>query len=261
MEKLYEKKNFGIPVIILTLLAYFIGYSFTLDYSNLLVAVIFAILVFSFQFDEKVKSAVKQSYIIAFLVNLIYLGFDMLYQLTQITTTTDYNYNHFQSVISIIYKYGISIFRIGVVIIFFVFLLNSFMRKDTKINFISKILGEGTPKPAPVYPQQGPMMGQPPIQQYYQPQMQQPMYQQPMLMPGQMQGQMPAQPPLQQQPMPVFLNPTQQPIQQSIPQSSQQTVQQPDLQAYQRPIQQPAANIAPNPIQQPTPTVERPTLL
>lgn len=66
------------PVIILNILAYLIGYSLTRSLSGtLLIAVLFTITVFSMNFDDKVKNAIKHSYIFATYVLLVYFIFDI----------------------------------------------------------------------------------------------------------------------------------------------------------------------------------------
>jgi hypothetical protein len=197
MEKLMEKRNLGIPVTILSFFAFIIGYAMTLDYSILLVAVLYAFVVFSFQFDDKVKSAVKQSYIISFVANLIYLGLNGFYQFVEMVTPNDLDYNLLQSAMNNVYKYAKLIVNVAVIVIYVILLIFVLIRKDVKIGFVSSVLGEGTPKPAPVYQQPMPQQ----------------MYQQPI------------QPQPIPQPYPMYNQPVQQPYQQPVYQQPQQTQQ------------------------------------
>jgi hypothetical protein len=186
MEKLFEKKNLGIPVTILALLAYFIGYYLTMNFSGLFVAVVFAVIVFALDFDEKVKNAVKQSYFIGLFFSLIYLALDILGQLSDMLTPTDYTRTYFlQKLVNNLHRYAVSLFNILVLVVFIILVFLVLLKKDVKINFIFNLFGEGAPKPQPQ-----PM-----------PQMQQPippMYQQVPPMP-QVQNPLPPQP---QQPAP-----------------------------------------------------------
>lgn len=197
MEKLMEKRNLGIPVTILTLLAFFIGYSLTVDYSTLLVAVLFAVLVFSFQFDDKVKAAVKQSYIISIISNVVFIGLEIILHFSELVTPHDYEESTVQTIFANIYRYGVTIVRIAVIVIFLIFLIYALIKKDMKIGFVSNILGEGAPKPQPVYQQPIPPMYQQPYNQPPQP----PIYNQPVGQPTT--AYQPPQQPVQQPPMPA----------------------------------------------------------
>lgn len=238
MNKIFEKKNFGLPTVLLTLFAYFIGYSMSNRLSNLLVAVIFAALVFSFDFDDAVKVAVKKSYVISFLFNLVYLGFDFINNLLSFVTpnyttySEDFNLNNFlfgnRALNSINIRnnfitYGLALIQIAAIVIYFIFILLALLKKDKPIGFISNILGEGTPKQKT----QQPIYNQPPYQQAGQPV--QPMYQnlgQPVAQPYQQNNQqgMYNQPPYQQPAQPVQQpqQPAQQaPVQPSMPANNQ----------------------------------------
>ncbi len=157
MEKLFDKKNLGIPVTILSLLAYFIGYYLTLNFSGLLVAVVFAVLVFALDFDDKVKTAVKQSYIFALFFNLVYLGLAILSNLSDLITPSDYNDEFFlQKAFFNIHKYASILFNIAVIVVFVLFIICVLIKKDMKLGFISNLSGEGTKQQKPM-----PQVGQP----------------------------------------------------------------------------------------------------
>lgn len=196
MEKLFEKKNFGIPSTILCILAYLIGYLLTESLSGgLLVAVVFAAIVFAFQFDDKVKNAVKHAYIISALVHVIYLGFELFRHLISLVTPSGYgvssvfnnsldnlidlyDLNIFQRILQYLYRYGLIIFEIGVVVIYLLLIIQAIRNKEAKVGLVASILGEAPPKPVyqqPMYQQQM-NPGQPPMQ---------PMYQQPPVAPVQ----------------------------------------------------------------------------
>lgn len=170
LEKVLEKKNFGIPVTILTVFAYLIGYSLTRNLTGtLLVAFLFAALVFTFQFDNKVKNAVKYSYIIAVIIHLIYLVFDLFEvfisivfggKFTGLNSLDIYDYNEFRRVLSFLYTYGLLIVNGLVIVIFGILILKALLRNDVKIDFIDDIFAPKQPKP-PVKPR--PAKGQSPM--------------------------------------------------------------------------------------------------
>ena len=168
MEKFYEKKNFGIPVIILNVLAYLIGYSLTQSLTNtLLIAVLFALVVFSLQFDDKVKNAVKHSYIFAICFILIFLAFDLLSSFTSIFSSgrlpslSSFQDGYFGFVIipralTFLYTYALIIVNIAVTVIYGLFILMTLLKRDMDLYCVKKILGEVPPKPKnqPPAPQQ-----------------------------------------------------------------------------------------------------------
>ncbi len=178
MEKFSEKRNMGVPATILCVLAYLIGYLLTNSLSGgLLVAVLFGAAVFGFQCDDRVKNAVKQSYIIAALVQLVYLFFTVLEYFVELVTPQEfdvqnvYNYsleelkdlhdlNAFQNALQYILKYGKSVIEFIVVIIFILFIVQALRNREFKFNFVHKLLGEA-PVGAPVYQQPRPTYQQP----------------------------------------------------------------------------------------------------
>lgn len=248
MEKFYEKKNFGIPVTILNILAYLIGYSLTRTLSgSLLVAVLFAGVVFTLQFDDRVKNAVKHSYIFATYFILIDFVFDIFASLGSFFSNgklpslstfqgITYGFGIISRVLTIIYTYALIILDLAVLVIFGLFILMALLNKDLNLFCVKKVLGEAPPKPKhqpPVNPQQPqPPYGQQSVNQ------QQPQPQQPTPAPV-------PQVPVQQQPI------QQQPAPAPVPQAPvpQQSVQQQPAPAPvpQAPVQQPPA---PAPVQQ-----------
>jgi hypothetical protein len=171
MEKIFEKKNLGIPATLLTVLTYFIGYYIANDYTGFLVAILFAVVVFALDFDDKVKTAVKQSYIVGLICCLIYLALDIVYQLSTLVSSIYILSN----ITTKLYTYAHTLFNIAVIVIFALFIILALIGKDMKLNFILNLLGEGTPKQKPVQQPVPPMYQQPvpPMPQN------QPMYQQP----------------------------------------------------------------------------------
>ncbi|NLJ96188.1 MAG: zinc ribbon domain-containing protein [Clostridiales bacterium] len=164
MEKLYEKKNFGIPVTILSLLAYLIGYSLTQSISGtLLVAVLFAFVVFSFDFDVKVKNAVKHSFIFATFARLILFFFDIFGALVNtfvgrisISSLSDYlyDYNFFKRFLSYFHSYGLLLVEIAIIVIFGICIIMTLADKDINIGFVATILGDKPRKQKYHQPQQ-----------------------------------------------------------------------------------------------------------
>lgn len=238
MEKLYEKKNFGMPTTLFCVIAYLIGYLLSRSTGGeaLLVAALFAAIVFAFNFDGKIRNAVQQAYMFAFFKIVIDICFDLLRRFTEIVSPKElnvssvisysgdemkeilknvYNLNAFSRALVYIYKYGLDIIGVAFVVLFLIFIIRALLKKEVKFNFITKLLDE-TPVVAPVYQQQ--MYQQPQMQ----PQMQPQQVQQPQMQPQQVQ-----QPQMQPQQ-----------VQQQI--QPQQQVQQPQQQPQQ--VQQPQAN-------------------
>ncbi len=181
MDKISEKRNFGIPTTILCVLAYLIGYLLTFSLSGgLLVAVLFAAVVFGFQFDDKIKNAVKQSFIIAALIQLVNLFFTVLEYFVELVTPQEFNVssvytysledlkdlhdlNAFQNALQYVLKYGKDVLEFVVVIVFIIFIIQALRNKEVKFGFVVKILGEA-PVSMAMY-QQVPPMYQQPVQQ------------------------------------------------------------------------------------------------
>lgn len=159
MDKLLEKKNLGIPATVFAVFAYLIGYYLAVSFGGYLVAVLFAVVAFGLDFDDKVKTAVKQAYIIGFIFNLIYLALDIVNELSSLTVRI----HILNRIFSNLYTYARILFNIFVIIVFAVLAILTLVKKDLKINFILNIIGEGVPKQKPV---QQPMYQQP--QQMYQ---------------------------------------------------------------------------------------------
>lgn len=164
MEKLYEKKNFGVPVIILSSIAYLIGYVMTFNLNDsLLVAILFAAVVFGFQFEDRVKSAVKQSFMIAILVRALAFCFTLLEKLIELVTPQEFNasliyssnledlsdmydLNAFQNALQYILKYGRDIVDVAVVVVFLLFIIQTIRNKELTFGFVQKILGDRIPQ-------------------------------------------------------------------------------------------------------------------
>lgn len=158
MGKFYEKKNFGIPVTILIVFAYLIGYSLTKSLSGTLVAaLLFAAAVFAFDFDERVKNAVKHSYVFAFLFQLIFFVLEFISDIivkliyggtVDLSSLSDIFFsarsywnvqNYFLSVLTFIVN-------AAVIVIYAICIIMAFAGKDVRIGFIANMLGEVLPK-------------------------------------------------------------------------------------------------------------------
>lgn len=190
MDKLLAKKNLGISATLLVVIAYFLGYYISVNYAGFLVAIVFAVIVFALDFDDRVKTAVKQAYILGLFFCLIYLGLGIFDQMTVLVTRVSFVNTLFDN----LYTYANSIFTMFVIIVFAILIILALCKKDTKINFLLSIIGEGAPKPQPMYQQPIPPM-QPMPQQMPPQQMPGPMYQQPVPpMPQQSAPAAPAQP-------------------------------------------------------------------
>lgn len=159
MKKLYERKNIGIPVTILIIIAYLIGYSLTRSLSGtLLTAVLFAGAIFSLQFDDRVKNAVKHSYIFATFVQLVYFAFEIFSKfitmvfggrITNINSIQDifYDIGFFQRTFNILYTYGLHLVEIAVIVVFALFIIMTLLKKDVNIGLVENILGDAPAKP------------------------------------------------------------------------------------------------------------------
>ena len=143
-----KKKNLGIPTKILTVMAYVIGFGVTKDYSILLVAVLFAVLVFTLNFEDKVKDSVKQSYIISLVFSIGYLGFDFIYQLSELFNPISIDYYTAHNLFSYLYKYGIGIYHIAVIAVFVALAVAALQDKKIEIAVVSGLLDEEKPKTA-----------------------------------------------------------------------------------------------------------------
>lgn len=197
MEKFYEKKNFGIPVVILNILAYLIGYSLTKSLtSTLLIAVLFALVVFSLQFDDKVKNAVKHSYIFATYFILIHLAFEFISSFASIFTNGGvpniypfkdgyFGLGFIPRGLLFLYKYASIFVDIAVLVIFGLFILMTILKKDMNLYCVKKVLGEASPKHKNQAPTaQAPTAQGPTTQTPAAPYGQQPVQQQPVQKPG-----------------------------------------------------------------------------
>lgn len=143
-----KKKNLGIPTKILTVMAYVIGYGITKDYGILLAAVLFAVLVFTLNFEDKVKDSVKQSYIISLVFSIGYLGFDFIYQLSELFNPISIDYYTAHNLFSYLYKYGIGIYHIAVIAVFVALAVAALQDKKLEIEVVSDLLDEEKPKTA-----------------------------------------------------------------------------------------------------------------
>ncbi|MDF2541616.1 MAG: hypothetical protein K0S47_1334 [Herbinix sp.] len=181
--QMLEKKNFGVPATLLSIITYVMGYSLSqFNYSTLIIAIPFAIMVFAFPFEDKVRNAVKQAYLLAFFAMILYLALEAYYNVISIMSpaeNTSYSIFNIYNILYNFYKYATNIFKIASTVIFLVFILSSILKKELKFEFLLKIYEEALPKQAPysvrqpVY-QPGNQQGGFPVQQPNQPMYQQP---------------------------------------------------------------------------------------
>lgn len=155
-EKFYEKKNFGIPVTILIILAYLIGYSLIKSLAGTLIAaLLFAAAVFLFNFDERVKNAVKHSYVAAILFLLVYFILDALKSLfsffsggvNTINSLDDilYNYDSYirtTSSSTFVFLLLTFLVDLAVIVYYAVCIIFAMTGRDVKIDFILSLIGE-----------------------------------------------------------------------------------------------------------------------
>lgn len=166
MEKCYEKKNFGIPVMVLSLLAYLIGYLLisTISY-GLLLSMIFAAAIFGFEFEDKVKRAFMQSFIIAVLIRVLSFaislfdefaklvsprgtGMSVLNSTSKLEDLMDvYDLNWFHIILQYISKYCNLIVQVAAIVIFMVFIIQTLRNKEVSIPFINKIIDKNSGNP------------------------------------------------------------------------------------------------------------------
>jgi hypothetical protein len=203
----------------------------------LLVAVLFGGAVFSLQFDDGVKNAVKHAYIFAAIVQLIYFAFNIFESFISIflngrapsmSSFQDgfYGFGFIPRLLTFLYTYGLILVNIAVVVIFGLFIVMTLFRKDIKIRIVARILGETPAKPKKQQQYAKPPVNQQPpeTQQPAQPYVQAPVSQQPPV--TQQPAQPYTQPPVSQQP-PVTQQPAQPYVQ--APVSQQPPVTQPKL--------------------------------
>jgi len=157
MGKFFEKKNFGIPVTILVVLAYLTGYSLAKNLSGALIAaMLFAAAVFIFDFDDRVRNAVKHSYVFAIIFQLLYFAIELI---TAVIGFISGGISDFSSIndifYSIRYLWNANIYLVSFItflinaavnIIYAVFIILALTGKDVKIGIIARILGEAPPK-------------------------------------------------------------------------------------------------------------------
>lgn len=160
MEKLREKKNLGIPVTILVVFAYLIGYFLSKNMSGtLIIALIFAAAVFTLNFDDKVKNAVKHSYVFAILFQLIYFVINLITSFASLFNggldnikieNFFYSFNYFRSapVFFPIFIILLLSFLVdaAVTAVYVICIIMTLIGKDVKIGIISNILGESQSK-------------------------------------------------------------------------------------------------------------------
>lgn len=172
MEKFYEKRNCGIPVTIMNIIAYLIGYSLTQNLAaTLLIAVLFAAVVFSLQFDDRVKNAIKHSYIIATLFLLIYMIFNLFSSIISIFSNSRlssfqdgyYKFGFFPLVLGFFGTYGLILVNIVATIAFGLLIFITILNKDVDFAFVKKILGELPHRKTPQKP-----VNQQPVHPFFQ---------------------------------------------------------------------------------------------
>lgn len=157
MGKLYEKKNFGIPVTILIALTYLIGYSLAKNLSGtLLAALIFAAAVFVFDFDDRVKNAVKHSYVFAIGIQLLYFLIELLGSVVtmfyggsvEIKSLMEffYSFGYIRRLPMFLYFFVTFLVNAAAIIIYAICIILTLIGKDIKIGVIANILGEAPSK-------------------------------------------------------------------------------------------------------------------
>lgn len=78
MQNYLSKQNFGIPAGLACITAYLLGYGVTRSLSLLWVAIVFTAFVFMFNFDEKVREAVKRGMTLSVAYHVIAMGLYIL---------------------------------------------------------------------------------------------------------------------------------------------------------------------------------------
>lgn len=139
MFKLFEKKNFGIPVKLLVLISYFIGYFITNNLNGLFAAALVATIVFAFDFDDKVKIAIIQSYLFGLLFALLYSIFTIPEYLINLLIPIGFMASSDITMIQLISLAGLNILA---VIIFTIYIIAAIFGKDLKFKLILKLFEE-----------------------------------------------------------------------------------------------------------------------
>ncbi len=132
-----EKRNLGIPITLLLFLSYLIGYSFSNNVYGFIPAIIFGVIIFLFDFDERVTIAVKQSFFIGFLILMIHLALNIIGQLNELSNF----WSTLNSVaLSKIYQVGNSVVEILTTLIYIIFIVLAILNRDIRIKSILLLL-------------------------------------------------------------------------------------------------------------------------
>jgi len=135
----FERRNLGIPVTLFVLLSYLMGYWFSNNLNGLFVAIVFAVIVFVFDIDNRIKIAVKQSYFFGILFMIIYLILNILQQLITINN----NWSVLKlSGISKLYQLILAGLNIIVILVYLLFMIAAILNNDIRINAILKLFKE-----------------------------------------------------------------------------------------------------------------------
>jgi|GEM_PF-5997117 ABC-type Mn2+/Zn2+ transport systems, permease components len=139
MYKLFEKKNLGIPVKLMVLISYFIGYFITNNLNGLFAAAFVATIVFVFDFDDKVKIAIIQSYVFGLLFALLYSIFTIPEYLVNLLIPIGFMTSSDITMIQLIALAGLNILA---VIIFTIYIIAALFNRDIKSKLILKLFIE-----------------------------------------------------------------------------------------------------------------------
>lgn len=157
MEKPHEKKNFGIPVTILVVFAYLIGYALSKNLSGTFIAaLLFAGAVFAFDFDDRVKNAVKHSYVFAIGFQLIFFMFEFFSSFFSFIFGSSANYasikdiffsvRFFRNFPVFLISFVVLLVNTAVIVVYALCIIMALMGKDVKFGIIARILGEAPAK-------------------------------------------------------------------------------------------------------------------
>lgn len=143
MDKLIEKKNFGIPSSILCIIAYVLGFNVAnLSVYVLLPLFIFVTAVFAFNFEDRVVIALKQSLVfgfIAYIIGLCLSAYDNLIILIRPLDYSSYSAEGLHYVLAKISVICANVLDIAVIVVFAVLILSALLHKDVKIRAFSNV--------------------------------------------------------------------------------------------------------------------------
>lgn len=150
MDKIFDRRNMGIPANLLVFFSYLLGYSFVRNLNTLIFAILFSVLVFVAEFDLKVKVAIIQSYVLGFFFVLCFGLLDAMNYLQQMNTILLFvkppAFAEFIQLAS-------AALHVLVILVYIVFLISTFFMREIRLSLVLNLFDRGrksVPVPLPV---------------------------------------------------------------------------------------------------------------